>query len=173
MDHTPDSLARRLTEAYLQYGDDIVRHCRRKVGSAEEAQDLTQEAFLKTWQYLRGGKQIENIKTFLYAVADHLIIDTYRKRNGNGSDVSLEDLQEQGFEPVGDDVRGLEEKMEVKRILLSLPREREQKLLILRYLKGLPPTVIAEMMAMSPNAVAVHVHRTLKRLAQKFVQVGD
>jgi PHP family Zn ribbon phosphoesterase len=59
------------------------------------AHDLTQETFLKTWKQISDGTKIDNIKAWLYRVAQNLVIDYVRKKK----DSSLEELQADGFNP--------------------------------------------------------------------------
>ncbi|MBI5466917.1 MAG: RNA polymerase subunit sigma-70, partial [Candidatus Kerfeldbacteria bacterium] len=51
---------------YEQFADAIFRHCYYRVFDAEQAHDLVQETFLRTWQYLVSGHQIDRIRPFLY-----------------------------------------------------------------------------------------------------------
>ena len=75
--------------------DAIFRHCYFRVFDRERARDLVQETFLKTWEYLTRGHDIENIRAFLYRVATNLIIDDSRRKK----EISLEQLSESGFDP--------------------------------------------------------------------------
>ena len=52
-----------------------------KVGTAEEAEDLTSEVFLKTWEYInKTTKHIKNINALFYRVARNCVIDHYRSK---------------------------------------------------------------------------------------------
>lgn len=164
-----------LTEAYRLYSSEIVRYCHRHINNSGEAEDLAQEAFLRTWQYLQAGRTVESMRTFLYSVANHLIVDRFRKLNGNGH-VSLDLLCEQGFDPGYEAFATFQDSLHVESLLSSLKRKKQDKshnLLVLRYLKGMPPAQIAGITGMTPNAVAVQLHRVIKRLAQKFLPVKN
>ena len=65
---------------YHQHADAIYRHCYFRVHNKDLAEDLTQETFIKTWKYIIEGKEIKNMKAFLYRVALNLIIDHSRKK---------------------------------------------------------------------------------------------
>ena len=77
-------------EAYEKFADGIFRHTYLRLGDREKAKDLTQETFLKVWQYLIGCKSVVNFKAFLYKVASNLIIDETRKKKTD----SLDKMQE-------------------------------------------------------------------------------
>ena len=85
-------------EIYQTHLDAIFRHCYFRVSDRDQAQDLAQATFIKTWEYLRKGKRIDNMKAFLYKVANNLVVDYYRQKKA----ISLDALKEKGFEPVGD-----------------------------------------------------------------------
>src|ERR1043165_1036473 len=77
-------------DAYKQHADAIFRHCYFRVYNKDLAEDLTQDTFIKTWKYISEGKEIKNIKAFLYKVAVNLIIDHSRKKTA----LVLDDLKE-------------------------------------------------------------------------------
>src|SRR3989344_5246570 len=77
-------------DAYQQYADAIYRHCYFRVYNKDLAEDLTQETFIKTWKYLSEGKEVKNIKAFLYRVAVNLIIDHSRKKTA----LVMDDIKE-------------------------------------------------------------------------------
>ncbi len=85
-------------KAYDDHSDAIFRHCYFRVFERERAKELTQEVFIKTWEYLRNGQEVKNLRAFLYRVANNLVIDESRKKKAN----SLEAMQEQGFDPKDD-----------------------------------------------------------------------
>src|SRR3989338_4735544 len=88
-------------QAYEAYNDAIFRYCYFRVYDRERARELSQETFMKAWEYLsRTGKKIENLRAFLYKIATNLIIDNSRQKGKKT--VSLDQLHEEGFDP-GDD----------------------------------------------------------------------
>ena len=85
----------KFTEAYNEYSDAIFRYCLYKISDREKALDFVQETFVRTWQYIQKGNEVENMKTFLYTTARHIIIDEYRKKKT----LSLDYLVSNGEEP--------------------------------------------------------------------------
>jgi len=69
---------------YVRYLDDIYRYVLLKIGSTSIAEDLTEETFIRTWEYLprlsRKDEKINHLKAFLYRTASNLVIDFYRKK---------------------------------------------------------------------------------------------
>jgi len=75
-----DILQQKFLEAYDTYNDDIFRFCIVKVRNRDIALDIAQDTFTKTWEYLSSGKEIDNMRAFLYQVARNAIIDWSRKK---------------------------------------------------------------------------------------------
>lgn len=163
----PSSTAQeQLLEAYDLYADAIFRHCALRVSDRELAKDLMQDTFMKTWEFMAGGKSkdIENIRAFLYRIANNLIIDHYR-RNKLHRTASLEDMSEQGIEirDHAPDPSHLAHGHMVMETLEKLP-EQHRTVLVMRYVDGLPPRDIAQHLNVSANVVSVRLHRALAEL---------
>jgi RNA polymerase sigma-70 factor (ECF subfamily) len=56
-------------------------HCYRLLGSYDEAEDLTQEAFLRAWRARETLSGIGNPRAWLYKIATHVCLDFLRKHN--------------------------------------------------------------------------------------------
>ncbi len=154
--------AAKFPEAYAEYKDAIFRHCYFRVFDRELAKDVLQETFVKTWEYLAAGNDIDNTRAFLYRVATNLIINGTRKKKES----SLDALQEQGFDPGEEDDMSKRDYIQEQRVLdlLSKVEEPYRNAVTLRYIEGYSPAEIAELTGESPNAVSVRIHRGLKQL---------
>lgn len=117
---------------------------------------------MRTWEYLLEGKNVENLKAFLYRVARNLIIDDSRKKKA----LSLDMLREEGFEPGGETRERIEARSEARFVIDNLARldDDDQELITLRYINELKPTEIAEILHETPNVVSVRLHRATQRL---------
>ncbi len=159
-------------EAHNKYADAIWRHCYFRVFDRERAKELVQETFLKTWQYLASGREIGNLRAFLYRVANNLVIDESRKRK----EISLEDLQEQGFEPGFEDHQVAERAID-RDFLLKLMNRLDQKyrdIIIMRYLDDFSLEEISEITGETANNISVRIHRGIKQIREFLeAQQGD
>ncbi|MEK7579055.1 MAG: RNA polymerase sigma factor [Patescibacteria group bacterium] len=150
-------------EAYDTYADALFRHCFFRVYDRDVAEDLVQDAFMKTWNEVAKGTTIENIRAFLYRVTNNLIIDYVRKKKS----VSLDAMVEEGFSP--SDFGAREHVMEqaigrdVNRILSILDEEYRVPV-IMRLVDGMTPREIAEALDVSENVVSVRIHRAMQKL---------
>ena len=149
-------------KAYDELSDAIFRHCYFRIGDREIAKDLTQDAFIKSWQYIAGGSKVVNLKAFLYKVANNLIIDQYRKKK----ELSLDRLQETGFDP-GFDERNKNDSYIDAKFAINTINELEDKykdVILMRYIDDLSPKEIGQIIGESENNVSVRIHRGLKQI---------
>jgi len=147
-------------KTYDEFSDAIFRYCFFKLGDREVAKDITQETFTKTWEYIVSGKEVLDMKPFLYRVAGNLVIDTYRKKR---EDFSLEKMYEEGFDmpvDVGDS--------EVQYILEAMSKLGDgcKNPLIMRFVEDMKVKDIADILNMSENAVSVRLKRCVDRLSK-------
>ncbi|OGN08124.1 MAG: hypothetical protein A3J46_06270 [Candidatus Yanofskybacteria bacterium RIFCSPHIGHO2_02_FULL_41_11] len=152
------------TKAYDELSDSIFRHCWFRIGDRERAKDLMQETFTKSWQYISRGEKVDNLKAFLYRVANNLIIDEYRKKK----ELSLDNLMVEGFEPGFDDRRKNEQEIDARFILGVVNRldEKYREAVLMRYIDDLSPKEIAEVTGESENNISVRIHRGLSQLKE-------
>jgi len=161
MRNKPDPSAA-IEAAYESYADAIFRHCYFRIFDRERGRELMQETFLRTWGYLSNGGTIDNMRAFLYRVANNLIIDDVRKKK----ELSLDALNEQGFDPPGDDESSVVQRLkdqQILQILKKLPAE-SRELIIMRHIDGLKPQDISDLLGLAPNTVSVRIHRAMKDL---------
>jgi RNA polymerase sigma-70 factor, ECF subfamily len=149
---------------YEEFADAIFRHCFFKVSNRDVATDLTQETFIRAWQYIAKGMEIENARAFLYRIATNLTIDYYRKKR----ETSLDQLLEAGFEPGENTEERLYDSLDGRRMLELVktldPKYRD--VVLMRYVEGLSPKEIAEIIDETENVVSVRLHRALKKVSE-------
>ncbi len=158
----------RFEEAYEAHADGIFAYCKGKLHHAAEAEDTMQETFLRTWEYLCEGNTVTDLKSFLYKVAENLVTDFQRKKKS----VSLNELQEQGFDPGQETIGSVQQSLDVEKVLLSSEKKNEHRLLVMRYVHGLRPVDIAAQTGLTPNTVSVRLHRAMQRLTDKISRAG-
>lgn len=167
MKHTMDEKA--FLQTYDAYADALFRHCFFRTRNREHARDLVQETFMRTWEYQAKGKAIENIRAFLYRVANNLIIDHARKKQA----LSLDLLHEKGFDPkeLQPSEQRTHSRIELAHVLEVVEHALDKKyrdVLVMRYLDGLKPKEIAAILGESENVVSVRLHRAVKHVQQLF-----
>lgn len=160
--HMDKDFQNQFLETYKQNADAIFRYCLMRVSDRELARDISQDTFMKVWQYAGKGEKIANLKAFLFTTAKNLIIDQYRKKKAT----SLDNLMEQGFD-VGTEIDGnMIDKLDGERalqLLGSIP-EKYRDAIYMQYVEGLSVKEIAEISGETENNISVRIHRGLQKL---------
>ena len=157
-------------EAFNSLSDQLFRHAFFRLSNRDRALELTQETFLKVWDYVQGGGEVQSFKSFLYRILNNLIIDEYRKHKQSSLDEMLEsDTGELEAKMSHGSVRETEENLDeqvlLERIRASIPELPDvyREAVTMRYIDGFTPKEIATMIGVSENVVSVRLHRgTLK-----------
>lgn len=157
---------KKFLKAYDNFADAIFRHCYFRIYDRERALDLMQDTFIKTWGYLARGNEIENLRAFLYRVANNLIIDNARKKKP----ISLEGMQEEGFQLTAENLENTQARIDAKITLALLARidKKHRDIIVMRYIDELSPKEIAEITGQTENNVSVRLHRALNVLRLKI-----
>lgn len=159
---------RTMNDAYDDFHTGMFTRAQYKTSNRRTSEDLVQNTFLKTWRYLLLGGKIDTMKAFLYHILNNLIVDEYRKRKYTS--VSLDALLEKGFEPSANNTDEIINKLDGKAALLLIAQlpEKYQKMLRMRYVQSLSISEISQLTGLSKNAVAVQLHRAVKKLSVLF-----
>ncbi len=159
----------RFLKAFDEYSDALFRHATYRLSDRERATEIVHDTFTKAWGYLRNGHEIDSYKSFLYKVVNNLIIDEYRRRKEVSLDKLLgeEGVDEGSFQELhGGGLEELTFTLDAERALALLgslpPVYRE--VITLRYVDGLGPKEISDLIEESENVVSVRIFRGLRHL---------
>lgn len=168
-DNTNESPEDRFLKAFDEYGDALFRHAFLRVSDRERATDIVHDTFTKAWSYIRTGHQIDSFRPFLYKVLNNLIVDEYRKHRESSLDQILEGegVDEGMFEELSEhSAEALAATLDGRKafdVLHTLP-DTYREVLVLRFVDGLGPKEISQLVEVSENVVSVRMHRGLKLL---------
>ena len=152
-------------ELYERYVQTIFRFVYVRLDDRRDAEDLTEEVFLRVWQSLPNYReQGVPFLAFLFRIARNAVIDFYRSSKSSAHQESIEDnpLQDLRSDPGEQAITNLEHQ-ELRRILDTM-REDYRMVLVLRFLSELSPEETAQVMGRSTGAVRVLQHRALAAL---------
>ncbi len=158
-------------EAFDRHSDELFRHASMRLSDRDRALELTQECFMKAWQYAAKGEDIREMRAFLFRTLRNLIIDEYRKAKSYSLDSMLENDDGGQVESMlpRDDTNTLEAAMDRfygSRALDSVRKlpDTYREVITMRYVNHLTLQEIAEAIKESENVVSVRLHRGLKKL---------
>ncbi|HUS15940.1 MAG TPA: sigma-70 family RNA polymerase sigma factor [Chloroflexia bacterium] len=151
-----------------RYQQAVYNLCYRMLGGAAEAEDGTQEVFIRAWTQLHSFQRDRKFSTWLLAIASHHCIDMLRRRRG--TQVPLDTVEiwatSRDPEPEASAVEA-EEREAVRGLLATLP-PKYRLVTVLRYFRDLSYLEIADLTGLSESAVKTQLHRARKMLADQI-----
>ena len=169
----PDAFA----ELYEHYYPKIFGYVLRRTANLEAAQDITSETFLKAlrklWQF--HWRNI-SFSPWLYKIATNEINQYFRKAEYKKS-VSLEELQEQGFELISphdpeselieaqEKLKQHQDFLEIQGKIVQLPA-KYQEVIALRFFEKKQIKEIAEILGKKEGTIKSLLHRAVEKLRE-------
>jgi RNA polymerase sigma-70 factor (ECF subfamily) len=165
------TLSERVHALFEQLHVPVFRYLLRKTRDSGQAEDITQETFLRLFRHLREDRMLDNPKAWLFTVANNLAIDASRNKS------HVKDLDETAWKQLEESRSGLQqdpEKLMLQRdrldrlhiAVLNLTR-LQRECLHLRA-EGLRYREIAGLLEISPSTVMDAVRRATLKLAREF-----
>lgn len=166
----PENYQKTFMECYENHSDSLFRYCLYKTSDREKALDLTQDAFMKTWEYIEEGNQVKNLKSLLFTIANNLIIDFYRKKKT----LSLDNIIEGGVDFKDESYKDKVDEYDtnlVKSLLQDLD-ESYKDVIIMRYIEDMTVKEIAKILGETENNISVKIHRGIAKVKEKFNKIN-
>jgi len=150
---------------YDRYQTQIYRFIYLKVSHREEAEDLTHQVFLKSWQTIGGYKfQGFPFSSWLYRIARNQVIDYYRAKKNN---LNIEEIRESKIDDSSVEITEiLDNNSDVKKIKEAIKQLNpgHQDVIILRFIEELSLKETASTLKKSEMAIKLLQHRAIKNL---------
>lgn len=151
-----------------RYKDAVQNLAYRMLGNVTEAEDVTQETFVRAYTQLATYKPAHKFSTWLLSIASHLSIDQLRRRRFLAlplEDVPfLEWIVDSGVSPEQSALRG-EQHDEIQGYLQHLPA-KYRAVIVLRYWHDFSYEEIAAALKLTPALVKARLHRARELLAR-------
>jgi len=158
----------KIVDIYLKQ---ILNFSYKLVGNRKDAEDVTQEVFLKVWKNLNKFDLEKNFKTWIFAIARNTCIDFLRKKkeipfskfdNEEGDNVLEDSLVDKELKP--DEVFIVTENKEKIENALSKISFIQKEVIILRYMNELSFNEISEILNIHLNTIKSHHNRALIKM---------
>lgn len=134
--------------------------------SREDAEEVSQDSFVKAYRYLPKFKGDSKFSTWLYKISYNTCLDSIKKNAYQKSNVVIDKITENyivSLENVMDSIEKEERAIIINNCLDQLAEE-EKAILVFFYFKELSLKEIVEITAMSEANVKVKLHRARKKL---------
>jgi RNA polymerase sigma factor (sigma-70 family) len=160
-----------------QYLKPIYNFVCRYLGSSAEAEDITQEVFVKVWRNLKKYRYGSNFKTWIFCIARNTIIDFLRKKkdkpfcnfeNESGENILLETLSDPA--PLPPEVFEFNNLSSLLSSALDKLNPKDRLILFLHYNDHFTFREIAQTMAEPLNTVKSRHLRAISSLRKLLVQ---
>ncbi len=155
-----------------RYKDAVQNLAYRMLSNATEAEDVTQETFVRAFTQLVTYKPAHKFSTWLLSIASHLAIDQLRRRRFLAlplEDVPfLEWIVDTGTSPEQSAVAG-EQQDEIQTYLQRLP-SKYRAVIVLRYWYDFSYEEISATLKLTPALVKARLHRARELLARYMKQ---
>jgi len=152
----------RFLAAYDAQVKSIYRYIYYRTGQEkDEAQELTQEVFTRTWAYLQKDlRPIDDIRAFLFQVSRHVIADRWRKYKPH---LNIDQLEPHEEPRTAHNHEASVDMVLLEQYLLKLP-EKYREILTLRFINDLSTEETGKIMGVTANNAAVMTKRALEKL---------
>ena len=141
---------------------------RRMVANHADADDLTQETFIKVYKNLAKFRQASSVYTWIYRIAINTGINYLRRKRARQF-IGLDSIDLHAEDRGSAELRGTSSLLNQAIRNLS---SKQQMVIILRSYQGLSFKEIARLMDSTENAAKVNYSHALKRLRTVFDQMG-
>ena len=151
---------------YEAFHAKIYRYVYFKVSDRVEAEDLTEEVFLRMLESINSFKwQGYPFSSWLFRIAHNRIIDHYRKK-GRRRTVELDDAGSVVGASTDDMDRNLEVRLSIEQVDVAMRglTQLQKEVITLRFAGGLSIAETADAMGKKDNAVKALQHAAIKKL---------
>lgn len=158
-------------ELYEEYVDAIYRYIYFRVGSEAEAEDLTDEVFVRAWEALPEFRPSASysFSAWLYRIAHNLVVDSYRRRSPVTVSGDQLDKNKTRLPSVEEVAQIRHEAANLVKAVQEL-NDVEQDVIVLRFVEGLSHREVAQVIGKSESASRVIQHRALAALRKILVR---
>ncbi len=152
-----------------RYRESVYAFAYSRLGNFHDAEDVTQEVFIKAYQRLRTLRRWDSFHAWIYSIASNLCKNWIRARSRRPDGEFTEDqdpktLQEHSLNSYHNDLVC----ESVQEALGSLP-ETHRQVLTLFYLGGMSTKEIARFLGTSPNTIIQRLYAARARLKEEML----
>jgi RNA polymerase sigma-70 factor (ECF subfamily) len=152
----------------MPFKDKVFRLAKRLLVSQDEAEDATQELYLKLWKNKNKLTSYRNIEAFAMTMTKNYCLDRLKSKQASNLSLIHSNYKENNI--------SLQKKIElqdsvkkVHELIAELP-EQQRMVIQLRDVEGYEFKEIEEMLQMKPTAIRVALSRARKIIREQLIQ---
>ena len=160
----PDTRSYGFNLLVRQYQQRVYWHVRKMVIDHDDADDLTQEVFIKIHKYIDGFREDSQLFTWVYRIATNECLSFLNKKKKRFF-LPLEDVGEQLSAKLDSsmDIDGDEIQKRLQKAILKLP-DKQRLVFNMKYFDDLPYETIADITKTSVGALKASFHHAVKKI---------
>jgi RNA polymerase sigma-70 factor, ECF subfamily len=160
-----------LNEWFNQYGESILTYILLMVRDYQQAEDLTQETFLKAYRRQQQFEGKSSVKTWLFAIAHNVTKDYFRKKNPLKHYLGLT-MEEKDCKPLPEQIVEMNFESEQLYRAIQQLKTSYRHVIILRKLKEFSTAETAIVLNWSESKVKMTLKRALVELKKVLSKGG-
>ncbi|MFA4891282.1 MAG: sigma-70 family RNA polymerase sigma factor [Candidatus Gracilibacteria bacterium] len=157
---------------YDHFVDQIYRYIYFRVPK-EDAEDITETVFLKSWEKIRQYKmESKSFSAWIYRIAHNLVVDTYRFKKDKEVVELTPNIPE--YRREHNPIRTTENSLHSDKLKIALSKLKKgyRQVVILKFINELSNTEIAQVLKKSEGSVRILQFRALKALKRELNEIG-
>lgn len=161
------------------YKDKVFQLCYRMLGNRHEAEDISQEAFIRAYVNIHSYDINKKFSTWLYRIATNLSIDRIRKKKpdyyldaeiAGAEGLTMYSQVAADVKLPEDEVESLELKELIQAEILKLP-DKYRSVIVLKYIEEFSLKEIGEILELPVGTVKTRIHRGREALRRQLRHV--
>ncbi len=154
------------------FHDEIYGYLWRLLGDEADAEDATQEVFLRAYRAFGRLRPESNHRAWLYKIATNRAYTTlkHRRRDANYHTPLLDEIPQADPRGSPDHQAALNETLAAVRQAIDTLPSKQQAAVILRHVQGLDYAEIAQALECSEDSARANVYQGIRRLRQELGQ---
>jgi RNA polymerase sigma factor (sigma-70 family) len=164
--HHPDSRNLAFNQLVRKYQQKVYWHVRKMVIDHDDADDLTQEVFVKVWTHLDGFRKDSQLYTWIYRIATNECLNFLSSKKKRFF-LPIHDVAAELAEKLDstDSLSGDEIQLKLQKALLKLP-DKQRLVFNMKYFDELKYEEISEILGTSVGALKASYHIAVKKIEE-------
>lgn len=165
--HNPDTKEKGFNLLVKKFSEPIYWHLRRILIDHEDTNDVMQNVFLKTWQYLDKFREDSKLYTWLYRIATNEAI-SFLKASKSRFHISLDGENENYYTNAMQDSSYFNAsaiEMKLQKAILKLPA-KQRLVFLLRYYQNMNYNQMSEVLNTNVNTLKATYHIAAKKIEE-------
>lgn len=157
--------AENLEEIYSEFSGRIKAYLSGKVRSSEDAEDLTQEIFIKIQRNIESLKDEKKLAPWIHSIVRNSITDYYRRKDMG----SVEIDDNISYEEDGESENGMQDIVYCLNVFMDRLPEKYREPLVLSDIEGIKQKDLANRMGLSYTGLKSRVQRGREMIKNMFM----